>query len=134
MLIPRRRVLAEMPLDFRKVEISITNARGASAMRQNNNRSTSPRLFVRPELIGATQHGRSVTLCGTRDVQSYALLGISSFLDIKTCICLLSLDINLPDGIPIDIEVLVRLAGRISTFCDVLLIRLKNVEYGVKFA
>ena len=75
---------------------------------------------------------------GTRNIQSYALLGMwtipSSFLDISTCIRLLSLDINLPDRIPIDIEVLVKLAGRISTFCDVLLIRMKDVEYGVEFA
>jgi hypothetical protein len=77
---------------------------------------------------------RKVSSWGTRDVQSYALLGISSFLDIRTCVCLLFLHIKLPDRIPIDIEVLVRLAGRISTFCDVLLIRLKDVEYGVKFA
>jgi len=59
---------------------------------------------------------------------------LSSFLDIRTCICLLSLDINLPDGILIDVEVLVGLAGRTSTFRNVLLVRLKDVEYGTKFA
>jgi len=75
---------------------------------------------------------------GTRDIQSYALLGmwttLSSFLDIRTCVRLSFLDIKLPDRIPIDIEVLVGLARRTSTFRNVLFVRLKDVEYGVKFA
>jgi len=57
-LIPRRRVLMEMGLDFRKVKITTTNARGGSAVRQNNNRPTSPRSIGRPKVIGATQQGR----------------------------------------------------------------------------
>jgi len=59
---------------------------------------------------------------------------LSSFLDIRTCKRLLFLDINLPDRIPIDMEVLIGLAGRTSTFRDVLLIRTKDVEYGVEFS
>ena len=59
---------------------------------------------------------------------------LSSFLDIRTCICLLSLDINLPDRIPIDMDVLVRLAWGTGTFRNVLLVRMKNIEYGVEFA
>ena len=59
---------------------------------------------------------------------------LSSFLDIRTCIRLLSLDIKLPDRIPIYVEVMVGWARRASTFRNVLLIRMKNVEYGAKFA
>jgi hypothetical protein len=40
----------------------------------------------------------------------------------------------LPDRIPIDKEVLVGLAGGTSTFRNVPLIRMKDVEYGVEFA
>ena len=58
----------------------------------------------------------------------------SSSFDVSTCIRLLSLDINLPDRISIDVEVLVGLTGRTSTFRNVLLIRMKDVEYGVEFA
>jgi hypothetical protein len=79
-----------------------------------------------------------VILQGTPDVQSYALLGmwtsLFSFLDIRTCIRLSFLDIDLPDRILIDVEVLVGLAGRTSSFRNVLLVRMKDVEYGVKFA
>ena len=57
-----------------------------------------------------------------------------SFLDIRTCIRLLFRDIKLPDPIPIDVEVLVGLAGRTGTLRNVLLIRLKDVEYGVEFS
>jgi hypothetical protein len=74
-------------------------------------------------------------------VQSYALLGmwtnLSSFLDIRTCIRLLSLDINLPDPSPMvgeGLVGLVGLVGRTSTSLNVLLIRMKDVEYGAKFA
>jgi hypothetical protein len=56
------------------------------------------------------------------------------FLDVRTFIRLLSLDVNLPDPSPIDGEVLVGLAGRTSTFRNVLLIRMKDVEYGAEFA
>jgi hypothetical protein len=59
---------------------------------------------------------------------------LSSFLDIRTCIRLLSLDIKLPDPSPIDVEVLVGLAGGTSTFRNILFIRTKDVEYGAEFA
>jgi hypothetical protein len=88
-------------------------------------------------LIRATITGKVISQ-GTLDVQSYALLGmwtnLPSFLDIRTCIHLLSLDINMPDPSPSDGEVLVGLAGGTSTFCNVLLIRMKDVEYGAEFA
>jgi hypothetical protein len=59
---------------------------------------------------------------------------LSSSRNIRTCIRLFFPDINVPDRIPIDMEVLVGLAGRTSAFRNVLLIRLKDVEYGAKFA
>jgi hypothetical protein len=59
---------------------------------------------------------------------------LSSFLDIRTCIRLLFLDINLPDPSLIDGEVLVGLAGGTGTFRNILLIRMKDVEYGAEFA
>jgi len=75
---------------------------------------------------------------GARDVQSYALLGMWTtlplFLDIETCVRLLSLDVKLPDRIPIEMEVLVRLAGGASTFRNVLLKRMKDIKYRAKFA
>jgi hypothetical protein len=46
----------------------------------------------------------------------------------------MSLDINLPDPSPIDGEVLVGLAGGTSTCRNILLIRMKDVEYGAEFA
>jgi hypothetical protein len=40
----------------------------------------------------------------------------------------------MPDRTPIDMELLVGLTGRMSTFRNVLLIRLKDIKYGAKFA
>ena len=75
---------------------------------------------------------------GTHDVQSYALLGmwtnLSTFLDIRTCIRHLFLNINLPNPIPIDVEVLVGLIRGTSTLRNVLLIRMEDVENGAEFA
>jgi len=79
---------------------------------------------------------RKVISLGTCDVESYAPLGIwtsISFLDIRTHICLLSLDINLPDPISIELEVLVGWVGGTTTSRNVVFIRTEDVEYGVKF-
>ena len=59
---------------------------------------------------------------------------LSSSRNIRTCVRLFFSDINLPHRILIDMEVLVGLAGRMSAFRNVLLMRLKDVEYGAKFA
>ena len=56
------------------------------------------------------------------------------FLDIRTRICLLSLDVNPPDPISTEVEVLVGLARGTITFRNVVFIRTEDVEYGVKFA
>ena len=75
---------------------------------------------------------------GTRDIQSYALLGmwtnLSSFLDIRACIRHLFPNVKLPNPIPIDVEVLVGLIGGTSTLRNVLLIRMEDVENGAEFA
>ena len=69
-------------------------------------------------------------------VQFYALSGtISSFLDIRTCIRLFFwVGIKQTDPIPIEVEMLVVLTGGTSTFRDVLVMRMKDVEHGTKFA
>jgi len=59
---------------------------------------------------------------------------LSSFRNIRTCIRLWFSDIKLPDRIPVDMEMLVGLAGRMGTFRNVLLIRLKDIKYRAKFA
>jgi len=80
--------------------------------------------------------GKVISL-GTCDVKSYALLGMWAsipFLDISTRICLLPLDINLPDPISIEVEVLVGLAGGTTARRNVVFIRTEDVEYEAKFA
>ena len=65
---------------------------------------------------------------------AYTLLGMRASLfslDIRNYVCILSLGIDLPDHIPkFDREVLICLAWGRGTFRNVLLIRMKDVEYG----
>ena len=55
-------------------------------------------------------------------------------LDTRNCVCMLSLNIDLPDHIPkVDARVLMYLAWGRGTFSNVLLIIMKDVEYEAKF-
>lgn len=69
---------------------------------------------------------------------AYTLLGMRASLfslDTRNCVCMLSLNIDLPDHIPkVDARVLMYLAWGRGTFSNVLLIIMKDVEYEAKFA